>query len=584
MEMLTKLKEKIKALNLSKKQMGVIAAGATVVVCGGIYGVSTLATSNNDVRANTGVTMAGASAYMEETVSTGDIVVGISETATASMYQEEVGYDFVVEVEEFYVKAGEDVVEGQALALLDMDTVNEEMDALALEIADAVTALAEAEADYDIKEIQAEKTLSQTIYYGENADYLYSVALTEIDDKYEELEETKDERAVTLYYAYVSQGNGVDTTDLDAAKVTLEDADEALTAMAEDLGVSTSATFSSTSNAEKYYYKFSEDKYDFKSYSEGEDDDGELVAPSGYSETSELLEPLQLAYDSAQTNYNIKQTSYDTALVALDTAVSNALSNYSDANDAYEAYGNEIEYYQIEAYADYQTNLSNYTAAYDVYDNTMAMNENSVETAEQTLEQLQTEYEAYDELPADGIVLATCSGYVMRLAEEDVSYNAGTALVTIGSDQSVEIWVSISQDDIADISIGMETNVIFDAYEEYTIPAVVESISTSSSSGMTSTVNYTLEISCDISAYPELVIFDSMSATVTFVQRQESGVLMVSSKCITTEDGVSYVKMLDDNGDIMMVEVETGFSDGFDVEIVSGLQEGDVVIIESAVG
>jgi HlyD family secretion protein len=40
------------------------------------------------------------------------------------------------------------------------------------------------------------------------------------------------------------------------------------------------------------------------------------------------------------------------------------------------------------------------------------------------------------------------------------------------------------------------------------------------------------------------------------------------------------VQYRDEEGTILTKEVTTGFSDGINVEIVSGLAEGDVVLIE----
>ena len=129
----------------------------------------------------------------------------------------------------------------------------------------------------------------------------------------------------------------------------------------------------------------------------------------------------------------------------------------------------------------------------------------------------------------------------------------------------------------------METNIIFDAYEETTVPALVDSISIVPATGMQSTVNYTVSILCDITAFQDMVIYEGMTADATFIQKEVSDVLKISNKCIISEDGKQYVKIKNELGELEKIQVETGFSDGFDVEVMSGLKEGDVVIIESVV-
>ena len=41
--------------------------------------------------------------------------------------------------------------------------------------------------------------------------------------------------------------------------------------------------------------------------------------------------------------------------------------------------------------------------------------------------------------------------------------------------------------------------------------------------------------------------------------------------------------MKDEDGNIVTKEVTTGFSDGINVEVVEGLSEGDILLIESKV-
>ena len=45
----------------------------------------------------------------------------------------------------------------------------------------------------------------------------------------------------------------------------------------------------------------------------------------------------------------------------------------------------------------------------------------------------------------------------------------------------------------------------------------------------------------------------------------------------------SFVKVLEEDGTIVETDIETGFSNGNTVAVVSGLEEGDTVLIESQV-
>lgn len=74
-----------------------------------------------------------------------------------------------------------------------------------------------------------------------------------------------------------------------------------------------------------------------------------------------------------------------------------------------------------------------------------------------------------------------------------------------------------------------------------------------------------------------------MTGDVTFITKESEQVTYISNRAIIRTGTKSYVKVKDDSGKIVKKEVVTGFSDGVNVEIVEGLSEGDVVLIESKV-
>jgi HlyD family secretion protein len=60
-------------------------------------------------------------------------------------------------------------------------------------------------------------------------------------------------------------------------------------------------------------------------------------------------------------------------------------------------------------------------------------------------------------------------------------------------------------------------------------------------------------------------------------------VLIVSNRAVITESGKQYLLIKQEEGEPLKTEVVTGFSDGVSVEVVSGVEEGDVALIESKV-
>ena len=74
-----------------------------------------------------------------------------------------------------------------------------------------------------------------------------------------------------------------------------------------------------------------------------------------------------------------------------------------------------------------------------------------------------------------------------------------------------------------------------------------------------------------------------MTGDITFITKETQEVMYVSNRAVTRDGKKSYVKVKDENGNIKITEVKTGFSDGVNVEIIEGLNVGDVVLIESKI-
>ena len=153
-------------------------------------------------------------------------------------------------------------------------------------------------------------------------------------------------------------------------------------------------------------------------------------------------------------------------------------------------------------------------------------------------------------------------------------------LAVIQDPSAVTVSVDSAQDDISLGLIGNSVNIEFTAYPDEVYHGTVTAISASVTDFRTSTVSYpvTVTLSGDTAR-----IYDGMTGNVTFITKEVTDVIHVSNKAILREGTTSYVKRKLADSTVERVEVETGFSNGYQVEIISGLSEGDVVLIESQV-
>lgn len=150
---------------------------------------------------------------------------------------------------------------------------------------------------------------------------------------------------------------------------------------------------------------------------------------------------------------------------------------------------------------------------------------------------------------------------------------SATKIATITTTASPIISLNLTEVDVPKIKIGNKATITFDAYPDKTYTGSVVSIDKSgvSSSGVT---NYPTIIKLDTAAEE---LLPSMAASASIITNTKDNVLMVPTAAIQTETGGSTVRILK-NGVPESVSVETGLSSDTQIEIISGLNEGDEVV------
>jgi multidrug efflux pump subunit AcrA (membrane-fusion protein) len=77
----------------------------------------------------------------------------------------------------------------------------------------------------------------------------------------------------------------------------------------------------------------------------------------------------------------------------------------------------------------------------------------------------------------------------------------------------------------------------------------------------------------------DMSIIDGMNASIKFITKSVEGVVRVPNKAVKMVSGKSTVSYYDAAKNILTKEVTTGFTDGLNVEIVTGLLAGDKYVI-----
>lgn len=178
-------------------------------------------------------------------------------------------------------------------------------------------------------------------------------------------------------------------------------------------------------------------------------------------------------------------------------------------------------------------------------------------------------------------VIAEYSGVVTEVPlEEGDGVTRNTSLVTLYDASDVTMEITVSEDDYKAIDQDGEVNITYTAYQDVVYNGVISEVSDAAYDSSSGEVYYTITVTVqgDVSG-----LYEGMTGDVTCVTKETKEVTYVSNRAIFRDGTRSYVKVRDENGNIVEKDVTTGFSDGVNVEITEGLSQGDTVLIESKV-
>ena len=168
--------------------------------------------------------------------------------------------------------------------------------------------------------------------------------------------------------------------------------------------------------------------------------------------------------------------------------------------------------------------------------------------------------------PVSGTVFSVTDLETLEDEESEV-----TDLLTLSPDVSVSVTISVDENDILSLELGQETNVTVSSVSEDTLTGVVTEIDKTASDGA-----YTAVITLDRIEG----MLPGMSASVDVkIQGVENAVLVPADAVHYTSTGAyvytSYDEQTQEYGG--RVDIVVGLANDDYVEVVSGLQAGDVV-------
>ncbi|MBZ5576531.1 MAG: efflux RND transporter periplasmic adaptor subunit [Acidobacteriia bacterium] len=189
----------------------------------------------------------------------------------------------------------------------------------------------------------------------------------------------------------------------------------------------------------------------------------------------------------------------------------------------------------------------------------------------------------YITAPVDGVVVSRNIDVGQTVA---ASLQAPT-LFSIAQDLTkMQVDTNVSEADVGRVQVGMPATFTVDAYPSQTFQGTVTSIR-KAAINVQNVVTYDVVISV---ANPDLKLFPGMTATVKILIERRANALTIpaaslrfrpASATANPKNGSKVVWVLDSNNQVKPVAVTLGLTDGSNVEVTSGLREGDRVIVAS---
>lgn len=172
-------------------------------------------------------------------------------------------------------------------------------------------------------------------------------------------------------------------------------------------------------------------------------------------------------------------------------------------------------------------------------------------------------------------LIATIDGQVIVKAVNPGQTVTPADPVVVLSDRLI-VQAQVDETDIGKVKAGQQALITMDAYPDLEVKGVVDHIYYEST-----IVNNVTIYKVDILPQELPPVFRSgMSANVSIIQDQKDNILIIPREAVKKKQGESFV-MVEEEGEKkpQRTPITTGISDETNIEVVSGLSEGDRVVI-----
>ncbi len=209
-----------------------------------------------------------------------------------------------------------------------------------------------------------------------------------------------------------------------------------------------------------------------------------------------------------------------------------------------------------------------------ILEETKKSSEANVKQSEASVAQSQVSVESAQKTLNDTKVRAEIDGVISSInITKGSTASAQSAAMTISSLDKVKVSFNVSEDVINRISAGSKAYVTVSAVSDTPYETTLSGVSPSADS---QTKLYAVEAYIDNSDYQ---LKPGMFATIKLVLDTKENTVSVTLNTVIEKNGEKYVFVVDENNIAHKTIVETGLKNDESIEITSGVNMGDLVVV-----
>ena len=246
--------------------------------------------------------------------------------------------------------------------------------------------------------------------------------------------------------------------------------------------------------------------------------------------------------EEAEEDYEQAKEDYEDEIDGAELKLQKLLNTYESKREAYEAAQITYQKECLSAKTTYETTLAKGQTAQNDYDTQLTSLSESLEKLADAKEEAQDNLALFESLIGDGYLYTDEAGTIlMSRAEAGEVLTGDDIIFAYSNPDKITVSVAVSQDSIAQLSVGESAMVMISDYGNYS--GVIESINPVASSDSRTSVTYTVEVALDgdVSA-----LSANLTATVIFgmdtdhAQQDETVQIQTETEEMTQQGGSEH--------------------------------------------